>query len=93
MKANINATRGLTFSQSVLLALTRKGWTREEAYALVQRNSLKTWEENLDFKALVLADPRIRERLSPAEIETCFSLDPYLEKIDYIFKRVLSRES
>ena len=93
MKANINATRGLTFSQSVLLALTRKGLTREEAYALVQRNSLKTWEENLDFKALVLADPRIRERLSPAEIETCFSLDPYLEKIDYIFKRVLSRES
>ena len=93
MRANIDATRGLTFSQSVLLALTRKGLSREDAYVLVQRNSLKAWEENLDFKVLVLADPRIREKLSPAEIETCFSLDPYLEKIDSIFKRVLSRES
>jgi len=93
MKSNINATRGLTFSQSVLLALTRKGLTREDAYALVQQNSLKAWNENSDFKALVEADPKIREKLSPAEIAKCFSLDPYLEKIDYIFKRVLSHES
>ncbi len=93
MKSNINATHGLTFSQSVLLALTRKGLTREEAYALVQRNSLKTWEENLDFKALVQADPQIGEHLTAAEIEACFSLAPYLDKIDYIFKRVLSHES
>lgn len=93
MRANIDATHGLTFSQSVLLALTRRGLTREEAYALVQRNSLKAWNENGDFKALVEADPMIREKLSPAEIAKCFSLDPYLEKIDYIFKRVLSHES
>ena len=93
MKANINATRGLTFSQSVLLALTRKGLAREDAYVLVQRNSLKAWDKELDFKALVAADPKIRERLTPAEIEKCFGLDPYLEKIDYIFKRVLSHES
>ena len=93
MKANINATRGLTFSQSVLLALTRKGLTREEAYALVQRNSLKAWNENGDFRALVEDDPDIREKLTPAELAKCFSLDPYLEKIDYIFKRVLSHES
>ncbi|MCX6566249.1 MAG: adenylosuccinate lyase [Candidatus Aminicenantes bacterium] len=93
MKANINATRGLTFSQSVLLALTRKGLTREEAYFLVQRNSLKAWEENLDFRALVEADPKIGEKLTPAEIEKCFKLDPYLEKIGYIFERVLAHES
>jgi adenylosuccinate lyase len=93
MQANINATRGLTFSQSVLLALTRKGTTREDAYALVQRNSLKAWNENLDFKALILADPEIGGQLTPTEIEGCFSLVPYLEKIDYIFERVLAHES
>ena len=93
MKRNIQATRGLIFSQSVLLAMTRKGIVRDEAYHLVQRNSLKAWNENLDFKELVLADPDIRKTLTPKEIEECFSLKPYLEKIDYIFERVLSHES
>ena len=93
MRSNIDATRGLTFSQSVLLALTRKGLTREGAYALVQRNSLKAWNENGDFKALAEADPDIAKVLKPAELQACFSLDPYLEKIDYIFKRVLAHES
>jgi adenylosuccinate lyase len=93
MRANIDATRGLTFSQSVLLALTRNGLTREDAYALVQRNSLKAWNENLDFKALIQADPEIGGKLTPAEIEGCFSLAPYLEKIEYIFERVLAHES
>jgi adenylosuccinate lyase len=89
MRANIDATRGLIFSQSVLLALTRKGVVREEAYQLVQRNSLKTWNEGLDFRAQVAADPDIVKVLAPAEIAACFSLDPYLAKIDYIFERVL----
>ena len=93
MRSNIDATRGLTFSQSVLLALTRKGLTREDAYTLVQRNSLKAWNENGDFKALAAADPDIAKVLKPAELQACFSLDPYLEKIDYIFKRVLAHES
>jgi len=93
MRTNINATRGLTFSQSVLLALTRKGLTREDAYTLVQRNSLQAWNENLDFKILIQADPEIGGKLTPSEIEGCFSLAPYLEKIDYIFERVLAHES
>ncbi|HQM75533.1 MAG TPA: adenylosuccinate lyase, partial [Candidatus Saccharicenans sp.] len=90
MRQNINATHGLIFSQMVLLALIRKGLTREEAYALVQRNSLKAWEQNLDFKELLKADPEITAHLSDSEIEDCFSLDPFLQKIDFIFKRVLS---
>ncbi len=89
MRANIDATRGLIFSQSVLLALTRKGLVREEAYQIVQRNSLKTWNEGLDFRTLVAADPDVAKVLGPAEIAACFSLDPYLAKIDYIFERVL----
>jgi adenylosuccinate lyase len=72
MEANLGATHGLIFSQSVLLALTRKGLTREEAYQIVQRNSLRAWNE---------------------EIDRCFSVAPYLEKIDYIFERVLRHES
>ena len=90
MRQNINVTHGLIFSQMVLLALIRKGLTREEAYALVQRNSLKAWEQNLDFKELLKADPEITAHLSDSEIEDCFSLDPFLQKIDFIFKRVLS---
>ena len=87
MLANIEATRGLIFSQSVLLALTRKGLTREEAYHIVQRNSLRAWQEGLDFGRLVSADPDVAKRLTPAEMEACFSLAPYLDKIDYIFER------
>ncbi|MBC7360828.1 MAG: adenylosuccinate lyase [Candidatus Aminicenantes bacterium] len=88
MLQNINATRGLIFSQAILLALTRKGLTREEAYKLVQNCSLKAWQENLDFKQLVSSDPEITRHLSPKEIEGCFSLEPYLQKIDFIFERV-----
>jgi len=93
MKRNIDATRGLIFSQMVLLALTRKGMVRDDAYALVQRNSLRAWNENLDFRELVRTDPDITRMLSGTDIERCFSLKPYLEKIDYIFERVLGHES
>ncbi|NQT79616.1 MAG: adenylosuccinate lyase [Candidatus Aminicenantes bacterium] len=93
MKENINLTRGLIFSQSVLLALTKKGASREQAFKLVQKSSLKAWKERLDFKKLVQSDKEIGKFLSKEEIETCFSLDPYLDKIDYIFDRVFSDES
>ncbi len=93
MKANLETTRGLIFSQRVLLALTQKGMSREDGYQLVQRNSLKAWNEGGDFKALAAADPDIAAKLSPAELRACFSLDPYLEKIDYIFERVFAHES
>src|SRR5512135_186827 len=72
MKANIDATRGLIYSQSVLLALTQAGLVREEAYHIVQRNSLKAWTEGLDFQALVAADPDVAKALEPAAIERCF---------------------
>lgn len=89
MRQNIDATRGLIFSQAVMLALTRKGLTREEAYRLVQNCSLRAWQENLDFRQLIASDPEISRHLSAREIEDCFSLEPYLQKIDFIFERVL----
>ncbi|MFB0564246.1 MAG: adenylosuccinate lyase [Candidatus Aminicenantaceae bacterium] len=93
MEENINLTRGLIFSQSVLLALTQKNISREQAYRIVQKNSLKVWKENLDFKELISSDEEIKKILSPEEINQCFSLQPYLEKIDYIFQRVFADEN
>ena len=93
MRANIGLTRGLIFSQSVLLALTKKGLTREDAYQVVQRNSLKAWNEGLDFRKLAAADPDVAKVLRPEEIARCFSLEPYLAKIDDIFERVFADES
>ena len=93
MKENIQLTRGLTFSQSVLLALTNKGMSREQAYQIVQRNSLKAWKENIDFAQLISSDAEVSAVLTLNEVNQCFSLDSYLEKIDYIFERVLGHES
>jgi adenylosuccinate lyase len=93
MKANINLTRGLIFSQRVMLELTKKNISREDAYKLAQRNSLKSWEEQKDFKELLKSDPEVTKLLSEEEIEDCFSLEPYLDKIDYIYNKVFADES
>ena len=93
MLANVDATRGLVFSQAVMLALTEKGISREEAYEIVQTNSLKTWESNRNFIDLLLADDAMRRHLTEEEITACFSMDPYLDKIDMIFDRVLTDEN
>jgi len=93
MKENINLTQGLVFSQKVLLALMKKDISREEAYKLVQDNSLKAWEKKTDFKNLLFSDPKIVKILSEKEIEECFSLETYLSKIDYIFNKVFNDEN
>jgi adenylosuccinate lyase len=93
MERNIHLTKGLIFSQRVMLALTKKDISREQAYQLVQKNSLRAWNENLDFKDLVLQDPEILKVLSEGDITDCFTLDPYLEKIDYIFDKVFADEN
>jgi adenylosuccinate lyase len=93
MRQNIEATRGLIFSQRVLLALTEKNVPRPRAYELVQRSSLRVWSGNLGLRELLLSDPDVTAVLSPREVEACFSLDIYLEKIDYIFERVFGHAS
>lgn len=93
MQANIDLTHGLVFSQRVLLALTKNKTSRESAYQMVQKLSLKAWHEHLNFKSLIQSDPEINEVLSQEEINDCFTLEPYLEKIDYIFDRVFLDES
>jgi len=92
MAQDVFLTQGLVFSQAVLLALTEKGLSREEAYEIVQSLSLRSLETKIPFKELVLEERRIREWLSHQEIDACFRLEPYLEKVDFIFERVLGDE-
>ncbi len=88
MKANLEKTRGLIFSESVLLLLTRKGFSREEAYHLVQRNAMKVWEEGQDFKTLLLKDDDIKSRISREELEATFDIHHHLKHVGDIFERV-----
>ncbi|MDN5347817.1 MAG: adenylosuccinate lyase [Clostridia bacterium] len=87
MRRNLEKTLGLVFSQRVLLALVEKGMLRETAYALVQKNAMRAWQEKVSFKDLVLQDEEIRSKLSAREIEDLFSYDYHLRHIDYIFLR------
>jgi adenylosuccinate lyase len=88
MRENLNRSRGVVFSGTVLLELAKKGVSREEAYAWVQRNAMRSFDEQRDFKALLLADPDIAGVLSLDEIERAFDLDEQLRHIDQIFDRV-----
>lgn len=88
MKENMQKSFGLFNSQRVMLALTEKGLTREEAYLLVQKNAMKSWEERKDFKSLLLKDRDIKKHLSSSEIEALFDTRNYFNNIDYIFRRV-----
>jgi adenylosuccinate lyase len=87
MKRNIQLTRGLVSSQQVLLALVKRGYTREKAYAIVQRNALNAWENEANFRALIEADPEVTKILEPSVIEECFDLSYHLKNVDYILKR------
>jgi adenylosuccinate lyase len=88
MMRNMDRFRGLIHSQRVLLALTQKGVSREDAYALVQRNAMKVWERGADFRAELLADADVRAALSAEEIEEKFDLGYHLKHVDTIFARV-----
>jgi len=88
MKTNLNKTNGLIFSQSVLLALTQKGISREIAYRLVQTCAMESWNTKKDFKQLLLENKEIREYLSDQEITDLFDLNLQLRNVDLIFKRV-----
>ena len=88
MLANMNKFRGLVMSQRVLLALTQAGVSREDSYRLVQRNAMKVWEDNKDFKTELLADDEVRAALSEAEIEEKFDLGYHTKHVDTIFNRV-----
>jgi adenylosuccinate lyase len=88
MQANLDRLGGLVHSQRVLIALTQKGISREDAYAIVQANAMKVWRGEGDFLAFLKADPQVAKALSPAELEASFDLDYHLKHVDTIFARV-----
>jgi len=92
MMANLEKFRGLIHSQRVMLALTQKGVSREDAYALVQRNAMKVWEEGADFLAELKADAEVATALSDTEIEALFDLGYHTKHVDTIFARVFGTE-
>ena len=89
MMENLQLTRGLVFSQSVLLKLIEKGMERQAAYVVVQRNAMRVWDEDRDFKTLLAAEPEIQRVLNSAELEACFDLQHQLRHVDAVFDRVL----
>ncbi|MCL5023715.1 MAG: adenylosuccinate lyase [Nitrospirae bacterium] len=92
MKENMAKSHGLYNSQRVLLALTGKGLTREEAYAIVQRNAMKSWKEGKDFRKLLMGDKEVKKFLTPGMIARIFDLKHYFGNVDYIFTRVFGKD-
>jgi adenylosuccinate lyase len=90
MQKNLDRMGGLVHSQRVLLALTQAGLSREDSYALVQRNAMKVWESDgtLSLLDLLKADPEVSQRLSSQELEELFDLEYHLKNVDVIFDRV-----
>jgi adenylosuccinate lyase len=88
MKANLEKMGGLIYSEAILLLLTRKGLSREEAYAVVQRNAMRVWEKGGDFKTLLSEDETIKHLLTREELEVAFDIRGHLKHVNDIFKRV-----
>jgi len=88
MMKNIHLTKGLIFSQEVLLALVKSGITREDAYEIVQENAMKVWKHKKDFKELLKQDKQITDKLSDSEINNLFNLDKILINIAKIYERI-----
>ena len=88
MLRNLNSTGGLVFSGQLLLDLVEAGVLREDAYRIVQRNAMRAWKEEANFRDLVLNDPDIAGKVDRKTIESAFDLQRQLRNVDKIFKRV-----
>ena len=88
MLANLNMTHGVIFSQRVLLSLIEKGTTREDAYAIVQENAMKSWQEGTEFRKLLGQDERVQKHLNAADLDAIFDVNHFLKHLDYIIERV-----
>ena len=88
MRENLERSYGLVFSQRVLLALIETGLSRQDAYAIVQRNAMRAWNERVPFLDLLLADPDVTSRISEAELRGLFDYGYYLKNIGATFERL-----
>jgi adenylosuccinate lyase len=93
MNKNLHRLGGLVHSQRVMLALTQKGLTREDAYRLVQRNAMRVWQGEGDFLAFLKSDNDVRQHLSETELEQLFDVSYHFQHVDAVFQRVFGAES
>jgi adenylosuccinate lyase len=95
MQKNLDRMGGLVHSQRVLLALTQAGLSREESYALVQRNAMKVWESDgqLALLDLLKADPEVSQRLSSEQLDALFDVGHHYRHVDTIFDRVFGKSA
>jgi len=92
MLSNLNMTHGVIFSQMVLLCLIDKGITRENSYAIVQKNAMRAWQEGISFQQLLMQDDDVRKYLSEDELRDVFKIENFLKNVDVIFKRVFGEQ-
>ena len=94
MQKNLDRMGGLVHSQRVLLALTQAGLSREDSYALVQRNAMKVWDSDgqLSLLDLLKADPEVSSKLNETQLEELFDLGYHLKRVDQIFGRVFGKQ-
>jgi len=88
MMANLNMTHGVIFSQMVLLSLIEKGTTREDAYAVVQKNAMRSWNEGIEFRKLLSQDEVVAKSLGEKDLDEIFNVNNFLKNLDFIFNRV-----
>ena len=88
MFANMQMTKGLVFSQMVLLKLVEKGMSREQAYALVQKNAMASWEHSRAFQELLLEDGEVMTCLTAGDLGSIFRYEHFVKHLDFIFKRI-----
>ncbi len=92
MQNNLNLTNGIFFSQRVLLELTNVGFTREEAYKIVQKNALNAWKENTSFYNKILSDKKINNKISVNKLKKLFNFSYHTKRINIIFSRCLKKK-
>ncbi len=92
MRKNLDITNGIYFSQRVLLELTNVGFTREEAYKIVQKNALKSWKDNSSFLNIIIKDKKIINKISVNKLKKLFNFSYHTKKINIIFNRSLKKK-
>ena len=93
MLENLQMTKGVIFSQMVLLNLIEQGISREGAYAIVQRNAMRSWQDGIEFRELLLRDEEVIAKLKPEDLASVFKVEKFLIHVDFIFKRVFGEEA
>ena len=88
MLKNLNITKGLIFSQRVMIELTKHGFSREKAYALVQKNAQNSWSKNISFYESLSKDSLINKKISNKDLKKMFNVDYHTKRINLIYKRV-----